>query len=230
MRIFDADSGFSRFMSLLFDIFYVGVLWLVCSLPLITAGASATAAYYAMAKCVRYKTGYIGREFWHSFKANFRQIVPLTVLFWILVAVLSIDLFYIWNDENEFNNTLFLTLLFILFVLTGMTAYLCPILSRFEKKNIQLIKTAIYVFFRYLPITIAIQIVSVIAFVGIFLMPWAVLFIPGLYLFALSYPMEYILRKMMPPVEEDSEEAQMWYYQSTQNKNDSQENKIDKTR
>lgn len=219
MRIFESDSGFSRFMNVLFDILYVGVLWLVCSLPLITAGASATAAYYAMSKCVRHKTGYIGREFFHSFRANFRQITPLTLLFWLVEGILAVDLYYVWTNENQLNNALFLVLLFILFVVAGIAVYICPILSRFNKKNMELIRTALYVLFRYLPITIAIQFVFAVACLGIFLMPWAVLFIPGGYLYALSFPMERILGKMMPPVEEDSEEAQKWYYQSTKNKN-----------
>lgn len=230
MKIFDSDSGFSRFMNLFFDILYVGVLWLVCSLPLITAGASATAAYYAMSKCVRHKTGYIGREFFHSFKANFRQITPLTLLFWLVEWILVIDLYYVWTNENQVNSALFIVLLLILFVVAGLAIYICPILSRFDKKNMELIRTALYVLFRYLPITIAIQVVFIIACLGLFLIPWAVLFIPGGYLYALSFPMEWILGKMMPPVEEDSEEAQKWYYQSTKNKNDSEENKFNKTR
>lgn len=230
MRIFSSDSGFSRFMNVLFDILYVGVLWLVCSLPLITAGASATAAYYAMSKCVRHKTGYIGREFFHSFRANFRQITPLTLLFWLVEGVLAIDLYYVWTNENQLNNALFIVLLFILFVVAGIAIYICPILSRFDKKNMELIRTALYAIFRYLPITIAMQIVFIVACLGIFLMPWAVLFIPGGYLYALSFPMERILGKMMPPVEEDSEEAQKWYYQSTKNKNNSEENKFNETR
>lgn len=48
---------------------------------------------------------------------------------------------------------------------------------------------------------------------GVYLMPWAVLVIPGVYLYVLSFPMEWILHKLMPDVEEDSEEAKKWYYQ-----------------
>lgn len=213
MRIFGSDSGFSRFMNLLFDILYVGILWTVCSLPLITAGASATAAYYAMSKCVRHKTGYIGREFFRSFKENFRQITLLTILFWLIAGVLAVDLYYVWNNESSLNNTLFVILTFVSFLVSGLAVYICPILSRFHRKNIELIKTAAYVLFKFLPLTIAILLVFVIACVGIFLMPWAIFVIPGAYLFALSFPMEYILGKMMPDVDEDSEEAQKWYYQ-----------------
>lgn len=221
MKFFDSDSGFSRFMNALFDILYVGVLWLVCSLPLITAGASATAAYYAMSKCVRHKTGYIGREFFRSFKENFRQITPLTVLFWFVMAVLSLDLYYVWNQESEINSALFIVLLFIVFVVAGIAVYSCPILSRFHKKNRELIKTAVYVLFRYLPLTVAIEFVFIVACIIFLLVPWTVLAIPGGYLYALSFPMERILAKMMPVVDEDSEEAQKWYYRSSKNRNDS---------
>lgn len=212
-RIFGSDNAFSRFMNLLFDILYVGILWTVCSIPLITAGASATAAYYAMSKCVRHKTGYIGREFFRSFRENFRQITLLTLLFWLAAGILSIDLYYVWNHESRLNNALFVILLFIAFVVSGLVIYICPILSRFHKKNTELIKTAAYVLFKFLPLTAAILLVFAIACIGIFLMPWAIFVIPGVYLFALSFPMEHILGRMMPPVEEDSEEAQKWYYQ-----------------
>ena len=35
---------------------------------IVTIGAATTAAYYTMSKSVRRKTGYIGKEFFHSFK------------------------------------------------------------------------------------------------------------------------------------------------------------------
>lgn len=221
MKFFDSDSGFSRFMNTLFDVLYVGILWMVCSLPIITAGASATAAYYAMSKCVRHKTGYIGREFFHSFKENFRQITPLTVLFWFVAAVLFVDLYYVWTHESGIINALFVVLAFIAFVVAGIAVYSCPILSRFHKKNTELIKTSIYVLFRYLPLTIAIELGFIVSCIVFLLVPWAVLVIPGGYLYALSFPMERILAKMMPAVDENSEEAQKWYYRSSQNQNDS---------
>lgn len=213
INLFSSDSGFSRFMNLLFDILYVGILWIAGCIPLVTAGASTTAAYYAMAKCVRHKTGYIGREFCQSFKSNFRQIVPLTLVFWVAAGVLAVDLYYIWNHESRLNNTLFVILVFLCFLVAGLVVYICPLLSRFDKKNTELIKTAAYLLFKFLPLTIVVMLVFALTCVAVYLMPWAVFVLPGVYLFALSFPMEYVLKKLMPPVEEDSEEAQKWYYQ-----------------
>ena len=213
-RLFGSDTMFSRFMNLLFDILYVGILWLLCSIPLITAGAAATAAYYAMAKCVRHKTGYVGREFFHSFKENFRQITPLTLVFYAVAAVLAIDLYYVWHHESGLNNALFVILLFICFLVAGLTVYCCPLLSRFSLKSTELIKTAAWLVFRFLPLTLAVIFFFGLACVGVWLMPWAVFVMPGIYLYLLSFPMEYVLGKLTPPAVEGSEETEKWYYLS----------------
>lgn len=212
--MFKSEGLFSRFMNLLFDILYVGILWILCCIPLITAGASTTAAYYAMAKCVRHKTGYIGREFFRSFRVNFRQVLPLTLVFYLAAAVLAIDIRYVWDHVTVLNNALFVVFAFLIFLLTGITVYLCPVLSRFQKRTLELCRTSLYLVFKYLPVTVILLLFFAGVCTAIYLMPWSVFVLPGLFLYALSFPMEYILKKLMPPAEEGSEEAEKWYYQS----------------
>ena len=57
------------------------------------------------------------------------------------------------------------------------------------------------------------DITAVICFLFIYLMSWAVFLLPGTYLFLLTFPMEWIMKKLMPKVEEDSIEAKKWYYE-----------------
>lgn len=211
--MFRSDGLFSRFMNVLFDILYVGILWIVCCVPIVTAGAAATAAYYTMAKTVRYKTGYVGREFFHSFKSNLKQTIPLTLAFVFIAVVLGIDVWYVWVNDSKGNSALFMVLVFVMFVAAGVISYIFPLLSRFDKRNFELLKIALFIMFKYLPLTLGIIVVFLMFCMGIYLMPWAILVFPGIYIYLLSYPMERILRKMMPPVEEGSEEAEKWYYQ-----------------
>lgn len=211
--MFRSDSLFSRFMNVLFDILYTGILWLVCSIPIVTIGAASTAAYYTMAKVVRHKTGYVHKEFFYSFKSNFKQSTQMAVLFLFLIAVIGIDIWYVWMNDSKLNSALFMILLLIAFLVMSIITYFFPLLSRFDKRNLEMVKFSAIIAFRYLPITICILIVFLIAVIGIYLMPWAILVIPGGYLYLLSYPMEYVMRKLMPPVEEGSEEAEKWYYQ-----------------
>ncbi len=211
--MFRSDNLFSHFMNTLFDAICIGILWILFSLPLLTSGAATTAAYYAMAKSVRFKTGYAHREFWRSFRLNLKQSVPLSALQILAGGILTVDIWYVWNNESKWNNGLFMVLLLVLFILTGISIYSWPLLSRFEKNNSELIKTAVVLLFRYLPVTLLIIAVLTGFGILIYLMPWAVFLIPGTYLFLLTFPMEWIMKKLMPKVEEDSIEAKKWYYE-----------------
>ena len=70
------------------DVVWAGMLWIVCSLPIITAGAASQALYYCIVKCVR------------------RQRATLTLsISFILQArkgrlEMRGDDVYIWNREN----------------------------------------------------------------------------------------------------------------------------------
>ncbi len=211
--MFRSDTLFSRFMNVACDILFTGLLWLLCCIPVVTIGASSTAAYYTISKVVRHRTGYVRKEFFRSFKANFKQSTQMGLVFTLCAAVIAVDIWYLWTNDNKLNSALFMIMLLISFIVMSLITYYFPLLSRFDKPNLEMMKLAGVVAFHYLPITIGIIVVFLIAVIGVYLMPWAILVIPGIYLYFLSYPMEHILKKLMPPVEEDSEEAQMWYYQ-----------------
>lgn len=211
--MFQNDSLFGKFMNLLFDVLHIGLLWLLCSVPLITMGTATTAAYYTMAKCVRYKSGYVSREFWGAFRKNFRQTIGLNFLFLIVFIVLAADIWYVWHQNDRLGSSLFMGLLFIVFLVVGICIYLYPILSRFYMKSVTLIKSSFIVMFKYLPVTLGLAAGLILAILLVYLMNWMVFILPGLCIYGLTYPMEWILRKMMPEVSEDSEEAKKWYYQ-----------------
>ena len=48
--LFQPDNLFSEVMTKIFDILLLNMLWLICSLPVVTFGASTTALYYVMMK------------------------------------------------------------------------------------------------------------------------------------------------------------------------------------
>ena len=82
-------SRISEVLSGLIDLIVAGLLWLVCSLPLLTVGASSTALYYAVAKCVRHNRGRLTPTFFHGFRSNFRQatLVWLLILAYVLIGL-----------------------------------------------------------------------------------------------------------------------------------------------
>ena len=71
------------------DFIILNLLWLVCSIPIITIGASTTALYTVMLKVVKNEEGYIARGFLKAFKENFKQSTLLMVVFVSLVILLK---------------------------------------------------------------------------------------------------------------------------------------------
>lgn len=213
-KIFSGDTGFAQFMNVLADILIIGILWAVCCLPVITAGTSTVAAYYAMAKVVRYKEGYAAREFFHGFKVNFKQSILMTILFEIGMALVIIDIIYVWGNRSTLNDSMFMVMCLVGFILVSIAIYFCVLMSRFSRSVVGFLKNSFILAFRYLYVTIVVIAVFLGCCVAIYLMPWMLVYLPGLYMFLLTYPMEWILHKIMPKPEEGSPEADMWYYGS----------------
>ena len=73
MRLDVTDNPVISGMSRIFDMMCLNVLWLVCSLPIFTIGASTTAMYTVMLKVVKNEEGYIVKGFFKAFKENFKK-------------------------------------------------------------------------------------------------------------------------------------------------------------
>ena len=84
MKFFSYESKFSQLLLKLCRACYLNLLWFLCSIPIITIGASTTALYYASLKIVRDEDNHVGALFFRSFRENFRQA---TVLWLILLGV-----------------------------------------------------------------------------------------------------------------------------------------------
>ena len=57
----------------------LSVLWCLCSLPILTLGASSAALYHTAVKVIRQNRGYAFANFRDSFKGSLRQTFPFTV-------------------------------------------------------------------------------------------------------------------------------------------------------
>ena len=84
MKFFSYDSPLSQVLLKLSYSCYLNLLWLICSLPVFTIGASTTALYSVTLKIVNEREGSLTAQFFKAFRENFRQA---TVLWLILLGV-----------------------------------------------------------------------------------------------------------------------------------------------
>ena len=96
--LFSPDHPVGRFFVKLGYIWYLDILWLVTSLPIFTIGASTTALLYSSMKLQK-EEGYPTKNFFHSFKENFKQATGIWMIYLGVGALLALDLIY-WNKRG----------------------------------------------------------------------------------------------------------------------------------
>ena len=79
-------SLFDRIFGFLGQLIALNLLWIVCSLPVITAGASTTALFYCTLKLHKDGDIRVIHDFFRSFKQNFKQ----ATLIWILMLAAGV--------------------------------------------------------------------------------------------------------------------------------------------
>lgn len=210
--IFSSDSGFSRAMNKLCDIIILSVLYILCCVPVITIGASTTAAYYVAAKVIRHNEGYVTRSFFKSFKLNFVQSLGLNISYLVCTGILIFNIFFFNGTEGEVNLYLKCAYIAMLLILASVCMYTYPVLSRFTLKNMTVFKMAFTMAFRHFLHTLGMIGMWVIMLIGIYFIPMTVIILPGLCFFAETFLMEQVLKKYMPKPDENSTEAEAWYY------------------
>lgn len=80
--IFNYDNPVWRFIGKLGDLIILNILWIVCSIPVFTAGASATAVYYVTLKLVRDEDDSTIRSFSGLLRATSNRQQPSGLSCW----------------------------------------------------------------------------------------------------------------------------------------------------
>lgn len=179
MSLFKIDSPVFQGLTRICDILILNILWVICSLPVITLGASTAALYYSMLKINREKDYGITEMFFHSFRQNLKQGSKLTVLFLVSGLFIYVDIRACKIMNGTISN-IAMVLLVILSVIWGMmVSYVFPLLAQFDNTIINILKSAFIISINNFLHTIYIVVLNAIPFI---------LFIGLPYVFVISVP------------------------------------------
>lgn len=161
-RFFSMDNKFFTIMNRVADLIILNLLFLVCSLPVVTIGASATALYYVALKMVRNEESYIFRSFLKSFKENFKQ----STLIWVVMLLMGLLLYADFKIIDIIPGTLISVVRYLLMVITFLYAmvllFIFPLQSKFENTIRNTFKNALLMSIRHLPYTLLMLVISVV--------------------------------------------------------------------
>lgn len=135
-NLFNPENRFWSFMSKITDVFFIGILWFVFSIPVITIGAATTSLYQFTLKQADDEEGYVWKSFLRAFSKNFKQATALWLILLAAGIFLAVDIWACLQIRIPgvvrivcLGVLLCLSLVYVLAAL-----YVFPILSRFDLK------------------------------------------------------------------------------------------------
>lgn len=200
-NLFNYENGIMRTISSIADSILLGILWVLCSLPVFTIGASSAAFYYAYNKCICQKTDYVWRTFFAGFKSNFKQATQIWLIVLGLASIVIIDYRLLGLMENTTVLVLIIqtALITVMVFITLWMLYLFPFISRFESPTKTVMKNCALIAVTNIPWSILLLVVFAITTIVFLCLPMLNLLIPALYMFCANKILEKIFRKYMSP-------------------------------
>lgn len=171
-KAFDFEGPLFVFLSRLADLIWLNILFIICSLPVFTIGASLTAMYYVTLKMAKDEEGYITKSFFKSFKQNFLQATGIWMIL-LLAGVIIVTDYRIVSEpalstvitSGMLKNVITIGTIFVSIVELFVITYVFPILAKFENSVKNTIKNAFFMSIRHLPYTIVLVLIPAVPFV-----------------------------------------------------------------
>lgn len=184
-KLFDQNNMFFAIMGVLFDLIILNVLTLLCCIPIVTAGAAFTAMHSVLWRMVRHEETYVARQFFESFKRNFRQSLLPWLGLLLAAVVLAVDGMLAWSMASM-RGPLVACVAFAGLVVIAIAQYFFPLLSRYEGPTPVHLRNAAKLALGFFPRTLC-MLVILVGFAVLY-MQFFVYMIPLLLLMGVTLP------------------------------------------
>lgn len=151
--LFDPDGAFARAMDWVGRMVLLNVLFLICSLPIVTFGASSAALYGCIQKMQKGYDGKLFSLFFKTFAANVKTATLCWLILLPLVALCVVDLLVVPSGLWRMIATLGLQVCAMVAVL------LFPLCARYENRPTTHVKNAFLLAVGNLPRVLAIFVI-----------------------------------------------------------------------
>lgn len=206
MSIFGYNSPFARFVNRLVDVIVLSLLTLLCSLPIITIGASFSALYYVLLKMLRDQDSGVVRSFFKGFRENFWKGTALWMILSVVIAILWADFVLLTSVAMDYGDLVWIPLLIITALVIMVGNYIFPMQAQFENSVFGTIRKAFLVCFMNLPRSFVLLLIMGTPIVILLFFPETVYFLPVFCIAAIPYLKSEILIRVfaryMPKTDE----------------------------
>lgn len=175
-NLFNYENPFIQFLVRVGDLIILNVLFILCSAPVVTLGASLTALHRVTQNMLFEQEEPLLKAFFRAFRQNFKQstlawLVELVVIVSLVCDVLLVMAYF----NGGLAKAMYILVAVLAILVAGVYAYLMPLIARYENGMrqqvnnalvlaiIKLPKTLLLVFLNLLPVILVL--ISVPVFV-----------------------------------------------------------------
>ena len=128
--IFSQDNPFNDFMSTVGDMAMISIAWTICSIPVVTVGASTAAACEVARELQSGSCKGIFRSFWAAFKRRFPTTLALTAVIAAFCGLALFDLWYLSRQSTDTVAVLYGVTIVVIAVVGSALAFVLPLTGR----------------------------------------------------------------------------------------------------
>lgn len=129
---FQPDNPFFTILTRVFDLLLLNILCLICSLPVITAGAAFIALYTVIFKWMRNEDPPVVSAYFAAFRENLKKGCAMGAVFLIIFLVLGADLHIIGHMHSPSGSLFYGVILMLLAAAVSVAVYAFPLAAWFE--------------------------------------------------------------------------------------------------
>lgn len=208
-KFFNYENGLFQGLNKITDYILLSFLWIIFSTPIVTIGASTSALYYTVNKVLRHDRSHVWREFWRSFKTNFKQ----STITWLILCAAYIITFLNFRYASIMagQSTMMLiaseVCLSVFLVLMIWSLYLFPYISRFVCTFKDYLKNSFLISIHNLYWSILLLLISAIVLFVLYLFPILIFIVPSGLMRIHNQILEHVFRKYMSQEDLEAEDA-----------------------
>ena len=157
----------------------LSLVFSVCCLPVITIGPALTGLYYAAIKDMNSKDAHVVKNFFKSFKENFKQSVLMFLIFGVVYFISTYDLvygIYKWREQGSSQGmALIVVNAIVLIAVTMVAVFAFPLQAKFDNKISDTLRNAASLAFKNISSVVLIIIVLLLCSSVLYAVPLTII-------------------------------------------------------
>ena len=162
-NLFHYENPFIQFLVRVGDLMILNLLFILCSLPVVTLGASLTALHRVTQNMLFEQEEPLIKAFFRAFRQNFKQSTLVWLVELVVIVSLVCDVLLVMAYFNGgLAKAMYILVAVLAILVAGVFSYLMPLIARYENGMRQQVNNAVVLAIIKLPKTVLLTLLNLL--------------------------------------------------------------------